>query len=503
MVTLRPHQEDAVEALRDSFRQGNLRPVLGAPCSMGKTHIAIHVMMKAAEQGRTAVFFCDRLKLLQQTCDAFDAMGADYSVLQADDPRYDPNKKIQIASIQTALKRKNFWFNFAVVDECHTLYKGMMELMRKYTAVPFLGLSATPFSRGMACEGLYDDLIVTTTPRDLIAKGYLCPTDYYIGRSVSSEGIKTKALRTGSSDYDGDSLGQKMLEDDTLAGDIVKNYLDHSNNLQKRAVCYAPSIAYSKTLVDRFNAEIGQEVACHIDGYMDPVERELIHQDFQNGVYKILVNSKLLNTGWDDPGVEILIDCYKTKSRIAWIQRIGRVWRTSPGKERAIVLDHAGNLEYFSVFPEDVVPYKLDDKEKTYSEQDQVKKEEKELIVRQCPQCSAAFSGRVCGACGYVLPPEAKIIKDDGTKLKLAKNLSSSERRRTELTKEDKQKWYGSLLWYGNQHGYKKGWAYHKYIEAMSCAPNGLKQSMCNPTSEVISWITSKNIRYSKTKWGK
>ena len=32
MIELRPHQEDAVEQIRQSLRKGNKRPLLAAPC---------------------------------------------------------------------------------------------------------------------------------------------------------------------------------------------------------------------------------------------------------------------------------------------------------------------------------------------------------------------------------------------------------------------------------------------------------------------------------------
>ena len=145
MISLRPHQVEAVNALRHSLRCGHLRPILAAPCSMGKTMIAAHIMLSAAQKGKRSMFFCDRLKLLHQTCETFKKLNADFSVLQADDPRYDPSKLIQIVSIQTATKR-NLDFDLAIVDECHTQYKGLIDIMQRWTNIPFIGLSATPVS---------------------------------------------------------------------------------------------------------------------------------------------------------------------------------------------------------------------------------------------------------------------------------------------------------------------------------------------------------------------
>ena len=506
-IELRPHQKTAVDALRASLRSGHKRPVLAAPCSMGKTHIAAYILMNAVEKNKhnpdyRAVFFVDRLKLLSQTTDVFDSLGASYSVMQGDDPRYDLSKPIQIVSIQTALRRKSFGFDIAVVDECHTLYKGVTELMRRLNGIPWIGLSATPYSKSMSAEGLYDDLIVTCTPRDMIDEGWLTPTEYYVGRSVDSSGIKTKALSTGGSDYDPKALGQKMLDDDTLAGDIVQNYVKHSNGLTRRALCFAPSIAYSKSLVDRFNAEIGSEIAVHVDGYMDRELQNYIFEDFKRGDYKILVNSKLTNTGFDDTGIEIIIDAYKTKSRIAWIQRIGRCWRIHAGKEKATVLDHAGNLQHFNTFPEDIIPHELDSGDRRFDEKKQTKQEEKEPIVRPCPVCRSAMTGRRCKACGHVLPSDVPVLKDNGEMLvkaeKPASKLTSAAVRREKMSKTGKQAWYSTLLLYAKQKNYKHGWAYWKYKESMDCSPAGLRQVVAKePLKEALKWIQSENIRYS------
>jgi len=500
MISLRPHQVIAVDALRDSLRAGNKRVILSAPCSMGKTHIAAYIAVNAAAKGKKVAFFCDRLKLLSQTTATFDSLGASYSVLQAGDPRYNPDENIQIVSTATAIRRNHFVYDIAIIDEAHQMYKGLLDQMRRLNNLVYIGLTATPYSRGMAAEGLWEDLIVTTTPQDLIDEGWLCPTDYYHGRTAETSDLKLKKSHTGNSDYDAEALGDRMAEDDTLAGDIVANYVKHSENLTKRAVCFAPSIAYSKSLVERFNAELGQEIAVHIDGYDDEATRQLKYQDFEDGVYKVMINSRLLNTGWDDSGVEICIDCYKTRSLTTWIQRIGRIWRIHPDKERGIVLDHAGNLSHFGAYPESFVPSELHSGERNFDERKQVKKEEKEPVVHNCKQCSGAFTGLRC-KCGWELPIGTPTLKDDGTQLVKAENLSPAEARRKTLTKEQKQEWYSSLLHYGYQHNYKKGWAYHKYIDAFSCAPNGLKQVVREPIPEALSWIKSRQIAWSKRTW--
>ena len=489
MIELRPHQEAAVEQIRQSLRKGNKRPLLAAPCSMGKTAIASIIMMRAAEKGVRSIFFCDRVKLVSQTVETFERLGADFSVLQGDDPRYDPNKMIQIASIQTAVRRKHLNFGLAIVDECHTIYKALVDgFMTRYNNVPFIGLSATPYSKGLG--KYWDDLLVPITPRQLIDLNYLCPTDYYVGETISTKGIKKKALPTGGSDFDAEALGAAMIDSETFNGDVVENYRVHSADLTKRAIAFSPSVAHSKALVEKFNA--AGIPALHIDGYMPEDERKYIYADHRAGRALVLSCSRLLGTGYDDPSIEILIDCFPTSknSKISWIQRAGRIWRISPetGKIRAIYLDHAGNLHRHGMFPEDVIPASLDQNTKKFDEREQIKKEQKEPIMRDCPVCSATFTGRKC-ACGYELPSTEPVFKDTGGLLKKVKDMP---------TMEDKSRWMGELLTYAATKGYKDGYAAQVYRKKFGVWPQGVDRTPRPVGDEVMRYIKHLAIRRGK-----
>ena len=90
-MELRDHQIKAIEMIRESFKQGNRRVMLAACCSFGKTITAAY-MMKCAAESRRVIFLADRVKLVEQTMTAFEAMGLDFGVIQADHWRTDPSK---------------------------------------------------------------------------------------------------------------------------------------------------------------------------------------------------------------------------------------------------------------------------------------------------------------------------------------------------------------------------------------------------------------------------
>jgi DNA repair protein RadD len=153
-MELRDHQIKAIEMIRESFQQGNRRVMLAACCSFGKTITAALYDEVRSERVSRVIFLADRVKLVEQTMDAFEAMGLDFGVIQADHWRTDPEEAVQIASIQTlARRRRQPEFDFAIVDEAHTPWKTVLDQMDRYSNVKFVGLRATPYSKGSANSG--------------------------------------------------------------------------------------------------------------------------------------------------------------------------------------------------------------------------------------------------------------------------------------------------------------------------------------------------------------
>ena len=103
---LRPHQEIAISKIRDSFRRGNRTPLLQAPTGFGKTLIAVDIIKSALAKGKRVIFIVDRIQLIDQTSEAMDFHGIPHGVVQGDHWRVN-NEPLQIASLQTFMKRRN------------------------------------------------------------------------------------------------------------------------------------------------------------------------------------------------------------------------------------------------------------------------------------------------------------------------------------------------------------------------------------------------------------
>lgn len=492
MPELRPHQELAVEMIRNSLRKGKRRPILAAPCSFGKTITAAYIFEEAIKRGKRGIFICDRIKLVEQSLEAFDLHGVDAGVMQGNHHRTDHYMPVQIASIQTLARRSRMpMFDFAIVDECHSVHKHLLKMMNAYNNIPFIGLSATPFSKGLG--KVYDDLIVPITPQELLDQGYLCPIHYYGGRKVDTSDLRRRALPTGGTDYDPKALEWAIDRDKSLVGDIVQNWIKYGENAQ--TIAFSPSIKHSKYMVEMFRENgISAE---HIDGYTDPDLREVIFRAHDAGEFKILSCSKLLNVGYDAPSVRCLIDCYPTTSLIAYVQRAGRIARTAEGKEYSIYLDHSGNVARHG-FAESVVPEVLDTEEKGFSERKQVK-EKKEAKIWECPECYQQRTGIKC-PCGYEMPKIEQIKSDT----QMLKRMTASEKANALFSKEEKSKFLGELYLHAQKKEYKQGWADRLYKQKFGEWPNGLIPAPVTEISESVrKYIQYDTIRRVHGSWGR
>ena len=164
-----------------------------------------------------------------------------------------------------------------------------------------------------------------------------------------------------------------------------------------------------------------------------------------------------------------------------------------PNKERALILDHAGNIERLG-FHTDPTPDRLDDG--THQESKQETQEREEKLPSPCPQCHALKPAGtiICPACGFSFKKPNEVIEADGE----LKQLKKSNR---EYTPQQKIEFYGGLKYYGSEKGKKEGWAAHKYRAKLGVFPNAYdKAPSIPPSEEVKGFISHCNIKYAKSK---
>lgn len=490
-ISLRPYQAAAIQSLRIALAGGNKRLMCYSPTGSGKTEIGMAMIRAALMRGKRVVFLCNRVGLVAQASRRFAAAGIAHGVIQGDNTR-DTHCPVIVASIQTVARRGMPDCDLIVIDEAHAVAgsKDFRAVIIERNAVPVVGLSATPFSKGLGKHykelrgALFQCLVVASTIPELIDAGFLVDCDIYAPSEPDMAGIKTVRNAFGELDFSDADVG-RAVDKPTLIGDIVAHWLRLAKDTP--TVCFAANIAHSQHIVESFRA--AGVAAEHIDCYTSDDERAAILGRVSSGETMVISNVGILTEGWDFPACKTMILARPTKSLIRYIQMAGRVLRPHETKHRALILDHSGTVTRLG-FPTDDFPLELDDgRPKSGKDAEQQKPEPK-----PCAVCAYVKPPRtpVCPKCGHVAQKQAEIVAEDG-ELQLV-----SKAKKAKI--EDKQKVWSELLAIRVSKGYPDGWAAHKYRAYFGVWPRGLADVCAEPSREVLDFVKSQNIRFAKSK---
>lgn len=492
MFDLRPYQLNAIQNLRLSMAAGNNRVMLYSATGSGKTEMAMAIIRSAIAKGKRVVFLCNRINLVGQASKRFYRAGIDHGVIQGDNTR-NIEKPVIVGSIQTVARRGMPDCDLIVIDEAHGVAgsKDFRQVIMTRSAVPVIGLSATPFSKGLGKHyvelggALFEAMTVATSIQELIDDGFLVDCEIYAPSEPDMTGIKTSKNAFGELDWSDADVG-RAVDKPQLIGDIVAHWLKLSNGLP--TVCFASNIAHSKHIVESFRA-VGV-AAEHIDCYTDEEERAAILHRVETGDTTIISNVGILTEGWDFPACRTMILARPTRSLIRYIQMIGRVLRPHATKDKALVLDHSGTVQRLG-FPTDDFPLELDDGKPKAAE----KQKPEAALPKKCPECHHMKPPKVsvCPKCGFKASRAQSGIEEVEGELQLLK------KGQKKFSQADKQRVYSELLAIKSARGYNDGWLSHKYRAYFGVWPKGLNQCAIEPSPEIKSWITSQNIRFAKS----
>src|SRR5690348_5764665 len=187
-LTLRPFQEDMIQAARVSLR-AHKSILLQAPTGAGKTVLSAYMTGSAVSKGKRVWFVVHRRELVNQSARTFNFVGIQHGIIAAG---YDPNwrRPVQIAGIQTLARRLQRLQppDIIIWDESHHVAaKSWETIFRFYPEAHHVGLTATPQRLdGKGLGKYFEDMIVGPSTAWLIENGYLSPY-----RLFSIPGVRT------------------------------------------------------------------------------------------------------------------------------------------------------------------------------------------------------------------------------------------------------------------------------------------------------------------------
>ncbi len=451
MFDLRPYQQAAVDGVRDSFRAGRRRPLLVAPTGSGKTVIFSYVTASAAAKGNRTLILVHRAELLEQCHRSLSQMDVPHGLI-ASGLTPDRSQLTQIASVQTLVRRFDRVVapDLIVIDEAHHATAGAWaSVLAQYPNARVLGVTATPQRLdGKGLGQVFDDLIRGPEVTKLIDEGYLCKPVYYAPKTVDLTGVHMVA-----GDYNRAEVAERM-DRPTITGDAVIHYRKYAEG--QPCIVFCTGIKHAEHVAQAFNAS-GYRFKV-IDGTLAKEERARRVLDLSSGALQGLVSVDIVSEGFDLPCVSTAILLRPTASLSLHLQQIGRVLRPSPGKQRAVILDHVGNCRRHGL-AEELRDWSLDGirKRGKRGPQDDV------ADTRQCPECFAVHTpSPQCPQCLHVYEIKDRIpdvVDGELEELKAREAIRGRKREQgTAQTLED-------LIRVGKSRGMKNpyGWAHNVF----------------------------------------
>jgi len=488
-ISLRPYQDRGLTEVRQLAMRGRYKTLIVAPTGAGKTTVAAALLTGALSHGSRCLFVAHRRELIKQAFvrlvraglapDGIGVMlgntkqGSSEALLPLDASdesvwlahgRRRPRAMMQVASIDTLRNRirdivpavsleaaRNAeHYDVIIIDEAHrALANSYQRLRQVYPHAIFLGLTATPYrADGKGLGAMYDDLVVISSPRELIAEGFLI--EHRVFTVPASDLPNLSRVKMKGGDYDPTQLSAAVDQ----AG-LVGNIVEHWKRLaaDKLTLAFCVSVEHSKHLAARF-VESGV-AAEHLDGETPTEQRDAILARLRSGETRVVCNVGVLTEGFDQPSIKCVILARPTKSCGLYLQMVGRASRPWGGQE-AIVLDHAGcALEHG-------LPH--DDRE--FSLEDAPKKKPKDKNVaptKVCQMCFAvnASAARECQVCGEPFKVEAMSLEEEDGDLVEVRAVSHEEMVLA----------YQKLLDEANRTGKKPGWAYYRFRDQFKRNP--------------------------------
>jgi ATP-dependent helicase IRC3 len=340
-ITLRPYQQEALEAVNNFYDKGVKRQLVVLPTGAGKTVIFSH-LPQVKTDSLPMLVLAHRAELLHQAKEKIGWSNPSLSIEIEQGENHAGHSDVVVASVPTLgraeseriLKYPKDYFKSIVIDEAHHAAAPSYRRILDYFESDFtLGVTATPQrSDNIRLTDVFDEIVYYKTIQDLIEQGYLS--------SLVGYRIKTDTDISNVATNEGDYIASQLEEaiDNPVRNAIIVNSY-HNLVPDTKAIVFCAGVKHANNLAASFRqAKVRTEV---ILGDTSSEDRQEILQRFSTGETMVLVNVGVLTEGFDEPSVQTIILARPTRSTLLYTQIVGRGTRLYEGKKHCTVLDFA------------------------------------------------------------------------------------------------------------------------------------------------------------------
>lgn len=416
-MQLRPYQQKAVEEIHAAWNAGAQNALFVLPTGGGKT-VIISEIIKLHHGNSCAI--AHRQELVGQISLALNHNEIPHRIFSprnvitnivsqhmrdAGKSFYRPNAKTAVAGIDTLVSRQALLISWLktvslwLMDEAHHVQADNKwgQGISLFSNARGLGMTATPIrgdgkGLGRSSHGVFDKLIQGPYGRQLIEEGYLC--DYIVYQPDSKLSIADVPISKKTGDLVNGVKLKTAIRKSTIIGDVPAHYAKYA--MGKLGITFAANVEDANTIAENFNKM--NIPAAALSAKNSDQERVQTIEKFRNRHLFNLVNVDLFSEGFDLPAIEVVSFASPTESFSRFSQRLGRGLRIMQGKDKAIIIDHVGDVVKFANrlgLPDANIYWSLDPRE--------IRNKSKPNKYKKCPACTAVYT-RIelcCPECGH------------------------------------------------------------------------------------------------------
>ncbi|MDN4626298.1 DEAD/DEAH box helicase [Erwinia sp. DT-104] len=355
--TLRPYQQEAVDATLSYFRRSHQPAVIVLPTGAGKSL----VIAELARLARGRVLVLAHVKeLVAQNHSKYQAYGLQADIFAAGLQKKESRSKVVFGSVQSVarnLAQFDSEFSLLIVDECHRIgdaedsqYQQILNHLRQRNPqLRLLGLTATPYRLGKGWiyqfhyhgmvrgdeRALFRDCIYELPLRYMIKHGFLVPPERLDMPVVQYDFSRLTARENGL--FSEADLNLELKQQQRITPHIIQQIVEFAQDRQG-VMIFAATVEHAKEVLGLL-----PDSKALISATTPAAERDALITAFKARELRYMVNVAVLTTGFDAPHVDLIAILRPTESVSLYQQIVGRGLRLCPGKTDCLILDYAGN----------------------------------------------------------------------------------------------------------------------------------------------------------------
>ncbi len=343
MLTLRPYQREAIEAVLAARRSGERRLLVCLPTGAGKTVIFAELARLARRQ---VLVLAHREELIDQARNKISAVLPGEGVVSIEQGalRASLEAKVLVCSIRSLHEARltrlleGRDFGLVIYDECHhAAATDNLRVLRQLGAFDsgwtgtLLGFTATTArGDGQGLDSVFERIVYSKSLLELIDAGFLAPLRGFRVRTAAD----LRRVSHGAGDFREEELAEAVDIEDRNA--LVARSIQELAR-DRRTVAFCVTVRHARHLCQALNALGVQAGVVH--GAMPSDDRRAALKAFRDGRLQVLTNVAVLNEGFDDPGVSCVAMARPTRSQGLYAQCVGRGTRLAPHKQDCLILD--------------------------------------------------------------------------------------------------------------------------------------------------------------------